>query len=80
MIAKGFRYFREFERRGEEEVRAAISRGSYSEEETASAQQWLEKREQKRARQFKTENRKANVILAVATAMGAIIVSLVAIG
>ena len=80
MIAKGFRYFREFERRGEDDVRSAIARGNYSEEEQTAAQQWLDKREQKRARQFKTENRKANIILAVATAMGAIIVSLVAIG
>ena len=80
MIRGKSRHFKDFQRLGEEEVRSAVTHGKYAEEELTAAQQWLDKREQKRVRQFETENRKANIILAVATAMGALIVSFVAIG
>lgn len=80
MIGSRNRHFKDFERRGEEDVRSAVAHGKYADEELTAAQQWLDKREQKRVRQFETENRKANIILAVATAMGALIVSFVAIG
>lgn len=80
MIRSRNRHFKAFERLGEEDVHAAVAHGKYTGEELAAAQQWLDRREQKRVRQFKTENRKANIILAVATAMGALIVSFVAIG
>ncbi len=37
------------------------------------------KREQKRERQFKVENKKANLVLIIATAIGALILSIAAI-
>ena len=37
------------------------------------------KREQKRERQFKVENKKANLVLVIVTAIGALILSMAAI-
>lgn len=80
MIGKRDRRFTEFERLGEEGVRSAVARGKFDGERLAAAQTWLDRREQKRARQYKVDNKKANIILAIATAMGALIVSIAAIG
>ncbi len=79
MIVSRNRHSKEFEQLGEEGVRSAIALGEYVGAQLTAAQKWLDRREQHRARQYKVENRKANAILAVAMATGALIVSLAAI-
>jgi len=64
-----------FEQLGEENVRSAIDLGKYSGKQLTTAQQWLDKREQKRERQFKVENKRANRILAFATLAGTLIIT-----
>jgi len=68
-----------FEQMGEENVRSAIALGKYGGKQLTSAQQWLDKREQKRERQFKFENKKANMVLAIAAAIGTLMFSIAAI-
>ena len=80
MIGNRKRHFKEFERRGEENVRLAIAHGNYEGEHLTAAQRWLDRREHHRQRQYEADNKKANLILAIATATGALIVSIAAIG
>ena len=80
MIGNRNRHFREFARMGEENVRSAIVQGAYTGKQLKDAKRWLERRELERQRQYIVENKKANIILAIATAMGALIVSIAAIG
>ncbi len=68
-----------FERLGEENVCSAIALGKYGGKQLTAAQQWLDQREQKRERQFKVENKKANMVLVIASAIGALILSIAAI-
>lgn len=68
----------EFKRLGEEAVRAAIARGTYTGEQLVAAQRWLDRRELQRQRQYEAENKQANIVLAAATAMGALILSIAA--
>ena len=68
-----------FKQLGEENVRSAIALGKYGGKQLTSAQQWLDKREQKRERQFKFENKKAKRVLAIAAAIGTLMFSIAAI-
>ena len=67
------------EQLGEENVRSAIALGKYGGKQLTAAQKWLDMREQKRERQFKVENKKANMALVIASAIGALILSIAAI-
>jgi dTDP-4-dehydrorhamnose reductase len=68
-----------FEQLGEENVRSAIALEKYSGKQLTAAQQWLDKCEQKRELLFKVENKKANMVLVIAAAIGALIFSIAAI-
>ena len=68
-----------FEQLGEENVRSAIALGKYVGKQLTAAQQWLDRSEQKRERQFKVENKKANMVLAIAAAIGTLMLSIAAI-
>ena len=67
------------EQLGEENVRSAIALGKYGGKQLTAAQQWLDKREQERGWQFKFENKKANMVLAIAAAIGTLMFSIAAI-
>jgi hypothetical protein len=64
---------------GEENVRSSIALGKFGGKQLTAAQQWLDKREQKREWQFKFENKKANMVLAIAAAIGTLMLSIAAI-
>ncbi len=67
------------EQLGEENVRSAIALGKYSGKQLTATQKWLDMCEQKRERQFKVENKKANLVLLITSAIGALILSIAAI-
>jgi len=73
------RQLTKFKQLGEENVRSAIALGKWGGKQLTAAQQWLDKREQKRERQFKVENKKANMVLVIASAIGGLILSIAAI-
>ena len=68
-----------FKQLGEENVRSSIALGKWGGKQLTAAQQWLDMCEQKRERQFKVENKKANMILAIASVIGGLILSIAAI-
>ena len=73
------RQLTKFKQLGEENVRSAIALGKWGGKQLTAAQQWLDKREQKRERQFKVENKKANMVLVIASAIGTLMLSIAAI-
>jgi hypothetical protein len=64
------------EQLGEENVRSAIALGKYVGKQLTAAQQWLDKSEHKRERKFTVENKKANMVLIIAAAIGMLILSI----
>ena len=68
-----------FEQLGEENVRSAIALGKYGGKQLTAAQQWLDKSEEEREWQFKFENKKENIVLAIVAAIGMLMITYAAI-
>ena len=68
-----------FKQLGEENVRSTIALGKYGGKQLTAAQQWLDKSEDEREWQFKFENKKENIVLAIVAAIGMLMISYAAI-